>query len=76
MALTNEERATLKEAFGLIERETANDGDSLVMRGFGTFTRKQMAAKTARNPQNGNEVKIPARSVLRFKAARSTSRDL
>ena len=76
MALTSVERETIKEAITLVERETMKDGDSLVLRGFGTFKRKEVAAKTARNPQNGAEVKIPARSVLRFKASKATSRDL
>jgi len=74
--LTTEERAKIKEAMGLVVEATADDGDSVELRGFGTFTRKTMAAKTARNPQNGDEVKIPPRSVLRFKASKKTSRDL
>jgi len=76
MALTDIERKTVKEALSLIERETANDGDSLVLRGFGTFKRKTMASKVARNPQTGGTVQVPARSVLRFSAAKSQAREL
>lgn len=36
--------------------------------GFGTFTAKQRAGRTGRNPQTGAEVKIPARVVPGFKA--------
>ena len=36
--------------------------------GFGTFSAKKRAARTGRNPQTGEEVKIPARVVPGFKA--------
>lgn len=73
MALSDSERSLIKEAFNLIQRETANDGDALVFRGFGTFTRKVVAAKTGRNPKTGVAVQIPAKSVLRFKASSAIS---
>lgn len=71
MALTETERKQIKEATAIIERETANDGDALIIKGFGTFKRKMAAAKTGRNPKTGGTVAIPARSVLRFKPSRS-----
>ena len=36
--------------------------------GFGTFTAKKREARTGRNPQTGEAVKIAARTVLGFKA--------
>ena len=36
--------------------------------GFGTFTAKKRAARTGRNPQTGETVKIAARVVPGFKA--------
>ena len=36
--------------------------------GFGTFSAKKRAARTGRNPQTGEEVKIAARVVPGFKA--------
>lgn len=74
MALSDSERKQVKDALALIERETANDGDSLVLKGFGTFKRKHVAAKTARNPQTKGTVQIPARSVLRFTASKAQVR--
>lgn len=74
MALTNEEREVLKSAMAIIERETAENGDKLMLRGFGTFKRKAMPARTARNPQTGDPVEIPERSVFRFTAAKGQSR--
>jgi len=74
MTLNDSERKTVKDALALIERETATDGDSLVLKGFGTFKRKHVAAKTARNPQTGGTVQVPARSVLRFSASKIQTR--
>jgi len=71
MALSDSERKQVKEALTIIERETTKDGDSLVIKGFGTFKRKHVAAKTARNPQTGGTVNVPARSVLRFTASKA-----
>lgn len=72
--LTKEERATLKLAEEIITRECGNDGDECQLRGFGTFRRLTVKEKTARNPQTGDAVKIPARSVLRFKASKSLTK--
>ena len=35
--------------------------------GFGTFASKRREARTARNPQTGAPVKIPARNAVSFK---------
>ena len=72
--LTKDERATLKLAEEIIIRECANDGDECSLRGFGAFRRIQVKAKTARNPQTGEPVQIPARSVLRFKASKTQTK--
>lgn len=74
MALSNDEKQTIKNAVEIIERECANDGDDMVVRGFGTFKRKHVAAKVARNPATGGTVNVAAKSVLRFKASPSQSR--
>ena len=73
MALTNSERAQVREALAIVERETANPGDKLILKGFGTFQRKAVAEKKARNPQTQEVVTVPAHSVLKFKASKSTS---
>ena len=74
MALTDSERTLVKEALALIERETANNEDSLVLKGFGTFSRKQKAAKVGRNPRTNQPVQIPSKSVLHFKPSPSQAR--
>lgn len=46
-------------------------GDSVVLVGFGTFSVKERAARTGRNPQTGEEIKIAASKVPGFKAGKA-----
>ncbi len=47
--------------------KTLTQGDSVTLVGFGTFTVGKRAARKGRNPQNGQEISIPASKVPRFK---------
>ena len=49
------------------ENITTDQGVRLV--GFGSFVTAKRKARTARNPQTGAEIKIPARGVPVFKAS-------
>ena len=44
-------------------------GEKVRIKGFGTFQMKTRAARTARNPGTGEEVKVPEKTVLTFKAS-------
>lgn len=44
------------------------DSGRVTLVGFGTFSAKKREARTGRNPQTGEEVKIGARVVPGFKA--------
>jgi DNA-binding protein HU-beta len=46
-------------------------GDSITFVGFGTFKTAQRKARTARNPQTGDAIKIPKRRVVRFTAGKA-----
>tara|TARA_R110002072_G_scaffold142063_1_gene287396 strand:+ start:203 stop:532 length:330 start_codon:yes stop_codon:yes gene_type:complete len=46
-------------------------GDSVALVGFGTFSVKDRAARTGRNPQTGAEIQIPAATVPGFKAGKA-----
>ncbi|MFT6915868.1 MAG: DNA-binding protein HU-beta [Motiliproteus sp.] len=45
--------------------------DSVALVGFGTFSVKQRAARTGRNPQTGNPIQIAAATVPAFKAGKA-----
>lgn len=46
-------------------------GDSVSLVGFGTFSVKQRAARTGRNPQTGATIQISAATVPGFKAGKA-----
>ena len=41
--------------------------DKIDLRGFGTFSVRDSKARTGRNPQSGEPIQIPARTVPTFK---------
>lgn len=51
--------------------EALQEGDSVVLVGFGTFAVKERAARTGRNPQTGEEIQIAAAKVPGFKAGKA-----
>jgi len=38
--------------------------------GFGSFTKQRRKARTGRNPQTGEEIKIKARNVVKFRVGK------
>ncbi len=51
--------------------DSLKGGDSVVLVGFGTFSVRQRAARTGRNPQTGAEIQIRAAKVPAFKAGKA-----
>ena len=51
--------------------ETLKNGDSVALVGFGTFSVKERAARTGRNPQTGDPINIAAAKVPGFKAGKA-----
>jgi DNA-binding protein HU-beta len=51
--------------------ESLKKGDSVALVGFGTFTVKERAARTGRNPQTGQPIDISAAKVPSFKAGKA-----
>ena len=51
--------------------DALKEGDSVVLVGFGTFTVRDRAARTGRNPQTGDEIQISAAKVPAFKAGKA-----
>ena len=46
-------------------------GDTVQISGFGTFSARQRAARTARNPQTGGTVQVAAKKAPAFKAGKA-----
>lgn len=63
----SEARRALEETLGAIE-EHLGKGDDVRLTGFGKFSVSRRKARTGRNPQTGESMKIAAKSVPRFSA--------
>ena len=46
---------------------SVSKGDSVTLTGFGTFKASKRAARNGRNPQSGQVIKIPSRTVPVFR---------
>ena len=55
---------------GGIER-SLKKGNKVTLVGFGTFGISKRKARTGRNPQTGEPIKINAKKVVRFKAGKA-----
>lgn len=51
-------------------KETLQDGESVILRRFGSFQVREKNARVGRNPKTGQEAPINARRVVRFKAGK------
>ena len=62
----------LNDTLGIIQKNLKK-GNSVTFMGFGTFSVKKRAARKGRNPQTGEEIKIKATKVIKFKAGSKLS---
>jgi integration host factor subunit beta len=46
------------------------NGDRVELRGFGSFSSRERAPRTARNPKTGESVKLGARKAVYFRAGK------
>jgi len=59
------------DAFTGTVTDALKDGDQVVLVGFGTFTVRERAARSGRNPQTGDTIQIAAAKVPAFKAGKA-----
>lgn len=60
----------LKE-LGVAVQAALKTGNEITLPGIGKLSVKQRAARTGRNPGTGKEIKIPAKKVPHFSAAKA-----
>ncbi|WP_018717254.1 HU family DNA-binding protein [Arhodomonas aquaeolei] len=51
--------------------DALREGDQVTLVGFGTFTVRERAARSGRNPRTGETINIPASKVPGFKAGKA-----
>jgi DNA-binding protein HU-beta len=62
-------KIALDELNTLVVRELKKEG-SIRLAGLGIFRKRKLAARVGRNPATGEQIKIPARTRLRFTPAK------
>ena len=76
-AVADKAGATLKatgefyDAFVEVVATQMKKGDKVTLVGFGTFEAKKRAARVAKNPQTGKQVKVPACKAPALKFGKS-----
>lgn len=67
--VSRKDASAVIESFMVQVKDAVANGKEVTMRGFGTFTTKTRAAKTARNISKNTSILIPKRVIPHFKAA-------
>ena len=67
-SLTKADAKRALDAFVGATSKALKKGDRVALVGFGSFSVSKRAARTGRNPQTGKAIKIPAKTVAKFKA--------
>jgi DNA-binding protein HU-beta len=69
---TNRKTASqfLESLSDIAYREVKKNGE-ITIPGLGKLVKQQRAARTGRNPATGEEIKIPAKTVVKFRIAKA-----
>jgi DNA-binding protein HU-beta len=69
--LSKKEVSTLWEVLvQVVYKHTKDDGE-VTLPGLGKLQKKHRAARSGRNPATGETIQIPAKTVLKFRVAKS-----
>lgn len=74
--LTKADSKKALEAFIKSTKNALSKGDRVALVDFGSFSVTKRAARKGRNPQNGKEIKIAAKKVVKFRAGAALSKKL
>ena len=69
----NISKAAAEKALGAFTdgvKQALRKGENVTLIGFGTYSVVERKARTGRNPQTGQELKIPAKKIIKFKAGK------
>lgn len=69
--LTKKDVVAAIDAYNETVIEALKSGDSVPLKGFGTFTTSTRKARTGRNPRSGEQMAIPASVVPRFNPSKT-----
>jgi DNA-binding protein HU-beta len=66
--LTKADAKKALDAFIKVTSDALKGGDRVALVGFGSFGVTERSARTGRNPRTNEEIQIPAKKVVKFKA--------
>lgn len=66
---TKKDANVIIDSLGEIITEALVAGDDVTLPGVGKFVVKDVPARTARNPQNGDTIEVPASKKVSFKTS-------
>ena len=69
--MTKKDAEKALTAFTEVVAKELKKGEKIQLVGFGTFEVSERAARTGRNPQSGEEMKIPASKAPKFRAGKA-----
>ena len=81
-AIAKEADLTIKDAGKALNAFVASvgkamkEGERLQLPGLGTFKVAQRSARVVRNPRTGEKLNVPAKKVVKFKAAPALDKEL
>jgi len=65
--VTKADATRVLDAFMMTVQDAVQQGDQVVLPGFGSFSTVNRSARKGRNPQSGEEIQIPASRSVKFK---------
>lgn len=74
--LTKLETEAVVDGFILTVTNALKQGESIDLRGFGSFRIRRRAPRVARNPKSGERVRVPEQNVPVFVVARGLRREI
>lgn len=69
--LTKTQATAAMQAVEVGITEALVNGETVQLVGFGTFSVKEKAERTGRNPQTGEPIQIPAKKTVAFKIGKA-----
>jgi DNA-binding protein HU-beta len=66
--IQNDVRRSLESVLKCMMTALEN-GESISLNNFGTFSVKEMKARNSRNPSTGESIVVPSKKVIKFKIA-------
>lgn len=76
MAVSHRDALYLIDIFTQSLTEMLEEGESLQLQGFGTFSLWKQTERVGRNPKTGEVYLIPPRSSVKFKPGKNLLKDL